>query len=139
MKTITFEKDGHVGLITLNRPKRLNALSQTMVRELIELLDRLKARDTVLTDKQLKAKIARLRTAISHVDSRLIQDLAERMKWVEEIGKLKQQHNIPVLQISRWESLLKDHVAKAQEIGLDSEFTKAVFELIHAQAVKKQL
>jgi enoyl-CoA hydratase len=41
MKTITFEKDGHVGLITLNRPKRLNALSQTMVRELIELLDRL--------------------------------------------------------------------------------------------------
>ena len=106
---------------------------------LIELLDKLRARDAVLTDKQLKAKIARLRGAISHVDSKIIQDIAERMKWVEEIGKLKHEHNIPVLQIGRWETLLKDHVAKAQEIGLDSEFTKAIFELIHAQAVKKQL
>ena len=106
---------------------------------LIELLDRLRARDTVLTDKQLKARIARLRAAITQVDSRIIQDLAERMKWVEEIGKLKHEHNIPVLQLSRWETILKDHVAKAHRTGLDGEFIKAVFELIHAQAVKKQL
>lgn len=39
MKTLTYEKDGHIGLITLNRPGRLNALSQTMVRELHQLLD----------------------------------------------------------------------------------------------------
>ena len=106
---------------------------------LIALLDRLRARDTVLTDKQLKARIARLRTAITQVDSRIIHDLAERMKWVEEIGKLKHEHNIPVLQLSRWETILKDHVARAQQTGLDGEFIKAVFELIHAQAVKKQL
>ncbi len=106
---------------------------------LIELLDRLRARDAVLTDKQLKARIARLRAAITQVDSRIIQDLAERMKWVEEIGKLKHEHNIPVLQLSRWETILKDHVAKAHRTGLDGEFIKAVFELIHAQAVKKQL
>ena len=66
-------------------------------------------------------------------------DLAERMRCVEEIGKLKQQHGISVLQINRWENLLKDHTAKAQQLGLDSEFIKAVFELIHAQAVKRQL
>jgi hypothetical protein len=30
-------------------------------------------------------------------------------------------------------------MAKAQQLGLDSEFIKAVFELIHAQAVKRQL
>ena len=106
---------------------------------LIELLDRLRARATALTDKQLKARIARLRAAITQVDSRIIQDLAERMKWVEEIGRLKHEHNIPVLQLSRWETLLKDHVAKAHQTGLDGEFIKAVFELIHAQAVKKQL
>ena len=73
------------------------------------------------------------------MDSKIIQDLAERMKWVEEIGELKQQQSIPVLQLSRWETLLEDHIAKAQQIGLDAEFVKAVFELIHAQAVKKQL
>jgi chorismate mutase len=61
------------------------------------------------------------------------------MKWVEEIGKLKHEHNIPVLQLNRWETILKDHIAKAHRTGLDGEFIKAVFELIHAQAVKKQL
>jgi enoyl-CoA hydratase len=41
MKTLTFEKEGHIGLITLNRPDRLNALSHTMVRELHELFNTL--------------------------------------------------------------------------------------------------
>ena len=106
---------------------------------LIELLDRLRARDTAFADKQLKKRIARLRAAITQVDSRIIQDLAERMNWVEEIGKLKQQHHISVLQLNRWETLLEDHIAKAQQTGLDGEFIKAIFELIHTQAVKKQL
>ena len=106
---------------------------------LIELLERLRARDKVFADKQLKRRIARLRAAITQVDSRIIQDLAERMKWVEEIGRLKQQHHISVLQLNRWETLLEDHIAKAQQTGLEGEFIKAVFELIHAQAVKKQL
>ena len=61
------------------------------------------------------------------------------MKYVEEIGRLKQQYNVPVLQLDRWESLLKDHVARGQNAGLDEEFIKNLFELIHAQAVKKQL
>lgn len=106
---------------------------------LFELLDRLQARNVVVTDKQVKGKIARLRAEISHVDAQLIQDLAERMKWVEEIGKLKQQHGITVLQLHRWENLLADHMTKGEQLGLDSEFIKAVFELIHAQAIKRQL
>jgi chorismate mutase len=112
---------------------------QITPKALIELLNKLRARSTTITDEDVKAKIARLRTEISHVDSQIIQDLAERFRWVEEIGKLKQQHNISVLQINRWENLLKDHIAKAKQLDLDSEFIKAVFELIHAQAVKRQL
>lgn len=106
---------------------------------LIKLLDRLRARNATITDKQVKGKIARLRAEISQVDSRIIQDIAERMKWVEAIGELKQEHNIAVLQLNRWENLLEDHIAKAERVGLDGEFIKEVFELIHAQAVKRQL
>jgi len=61
------------------------------------------------------------------------------MRWVEEIGKLKQEHDIAVLQIDRWENLLEDHIARAEKLGLDGDFVKSVFELIHAHAVKKQL
>ena len=112
---------------------------QITPKVLAELLNRLKTRSAAITNEEVKAKIARLRTEISHVDSQIIHDLAERMRWVEEIGRLKEQHNISVLQITRWENLLKDHIAKAKKLDLDTEFIKAVFELIHAQAVKRQL
>ena len=106
---------------------------------LIEMLERLRIRNNAITDKQVKGKIARLRAQISHVDSQILQDLAERMRWVEEIGRLKQQHDIAVLQIDRWENLLEDHITRAAKLGLDEDFVKSVFELIHAHAVKKQL
>jgi chorismate mutase len=120
--------------------KALSDSKQQITPEvLFEILGRLRMPDEVPMDKQLKAQIARLRTSISQVDARIIQDISERMKWVEQIGKLKHEHNIQVLQLERWESLLKDHIEKAEKIGLDGEFIKAVFELIHAQAVEKQL
>lgn len=126
---------------THNDPEKALSDSKQQItpNALMKLLNKLRARDTAITDKQVKKSIARLRAEISHADSQIIQDLAERMKWVEEIGKLKQEHNISVLQINRWEHLLKDHIAKAKQLGLESEFIKAVFELIHAQAVKRQL
>ncbi len=115
-----------------------DAKQQITPESLMGLLDRLKARDTE-PDRQLKAKIARLRTTITHLDSRIIEELAERMKCVEEIGILKQKQNVPVLQLSRWENLLEDHITKGQKVGLNADFVKEVFELIHTQAVKKQL
>jgi chorismate mutase len=116
-----------------------DAQQQVTPDALIEMLDRLKIRDAEPADRELKAKIAHLRASISHADTKIIQALAERMKYVEEIGLLKHEHNIPVLQLDRWESLLTDHIAKAQKMGLDSDFIKSVFELIHAQSVEKQL
>ena len=124
----------------INPEKALSDSKQQITpKKLIELLHRLKVRDATPTDKQLKAQIAHLRASISRIDSRIIQDISDRMRFVEEIGQLKQQHKIPVLQIDRWETLLKDHIDKAQEKGLDGEFIKAIFELIHTQAVQKQL
>jgi chorismate mutase len=116
-----------------------DAKQQLTPEDLCRLLDRLKVRNAPITDREVKRKIAQFRAEISQVDARLIQDLAERMKWVDEIGRLKHEHNIPVLQIERWENLLGDHIARGQKAGLDAEFIKALFELIHAQAVKRQL
>lgn len=116
-----------------------DAKQQVTPEDLCRMLERLRVRDAGITDRDVKRQIARLRAEISQVDDKIIQDLAERMKWVEEIGQLKQKHSIPVLQINRWENLLESHLAKAQKAGLDAEFIKALFELIHAQAVKRQL
>ncbi len=116
-----------------------DAEQQVTPAELDRLLARLRTRDAAITDRDVKQQIANLRAEISRIDIKIIQDLAERMKWVQEIGRLKQEHSIPVLQINRWDSLLEDHIAKAEKVGLDGDFIKALFEIIHTQAVKRQL
>ncbi len=42
-ETIIFEKINNTGIIRLNRPERMNAVSEEMYRELIDLLERLEA------------------------------------------------------------------------------------------------
>ena len=39
MEFITYEQDGYVGVITINRPKALNALNSQVLDELSETLD----------------------------------------------------------------------------------------------------
>ena len=46
-KTILVEKKGKVALVTLNRPDKLNAVSQEMRLEFLDLLDNLQADDEV--------------------------------------------------------------------------------------------
>lgn len=116
-----------------------DARQQVTPEALMAMLDRLRARHGAIADGRAKEKIEDLRSEISQVDARLICDLAERMRCVEEIGKLKQRYEISVLQLDRWESLLEDHIATAEQIGLDGDFVKAIFEVIHTHAVKKQL
>jgi chorismate mutase len=134
---------GITGLMieTHNDPDKAKSDSKQQItpKTLTELLNKLRARSADITDEEVKKKIARLRAEISQTDSQIIQDIAERVKRAEEIGRLKQEHNIPVLQLDRWEHLLKDHMDKAQQLGLEREFIKAVFELIHTHAIKRQL
>ena len=46
-RTITVETKGHVGLITLNRPKALNAINAALIAELNQALDRYETDDDV--------------------------------------------------------------------------------------------
>jgi chorismate mutase len=116
-----------------------DARQQITPEDLCRMVERLRVRTAPIAGREVKRKMAQMRAEISQIDAKLIQDLAERMKWVEEIGRLKQEHGIPVLQIDRWENLLGDHLARARKAGLDEDFIKALFELIHAQAIKRQL
>jgi len=50
-KTVLYERDGDVGLITLNRPERLNAITSSMLGDLLDQLD------TAREDHQAKAVI----------------------------------------------------------------------------------
>ena len=44
--TIIYQEDGNIGLLTLNRPQKPNALNQTMLEELEDLFDSLRESET---------------------------------------------------------------------------------------------
>ncbi|MAZ87551.1 MAG: enoyl-CoA hydratase [Cellvibrionaceae bacterium] len=44
---ISFEKEGHIGIIKLNRPKAMNSISETMLDEFYDLLPKLEADDDI--------------------------------------------------------------------------------------------
>ncbi|MFH1087074.1 MAG: enoyl-CoA hydratase/isomerase family protein [Chloroflexota bacterium] len=46
-QTILYEREDRLGLITLNRPERLNALSEQLVEEMMALLDEIESDDQV--------------------------------------------------------------------------------------------
>lgn len=116
-----------------------DAEQQIKPAELMEMLERLHVRGKSITNKDLQKQISQLRGCIEQVDDRILQDLSERMRWVEQIGRIKRENDIPVLQIERWENLLEDHIRKCRKLGLDESFVKSIFELIHLQAVKQQV
>ena len=47
LKDTVYEKKGKVGLITLNRPKNLNALCDNLIKELNQILDNIEKDDNI--------------------------------------------------------------------------------------------
>jgi len=46
-KQVLYEKKDGVGIITLNRPEKLNAITHSMLRRLVELIEEIKKDDEV--------------------------------------------------------------------------------------------
>ena len=72
-------------------------------------------------------KIKKIRRHIDRVDTVIITALAERMSLVEDIGRYKKKHEIPVFDEEREIQIMNalKKIAKAQ--GLDEEFVEEVF------------
>ena len=43
-----------------------------------------------------------------------------------------------ILQVSRWDELLKDRLAVAKKLGLDDKFSKELYQQIHLMSIRIQ-
>lgn len=82
---------------------------------------------------------ASCREHLDKLDTALIDILAERMAVSREMGGLKREHDLMVLQSDRYNAVLNTIAAEGQQKGLDPEFLKKIFELIHAESIAQQL
>lgn len=77
-----------------------------------------------------------LRQQIDDLDKQLLTILKERLQTVAEIGKTKKQLKMPALQPKRWQEVIDSRLQIAQKLGLERNFIKQIFNLIHAEALK---
>lgn len=80
-----------------------------------------------------------LRNQIDNIDDELIRLLARRSEISSKIGIIKKEHNLTVLQLDRWNSILSSHIEKGKILGLKEELIKDIFEIIHKDSIDRQL
>lgn len=74
----------------------------------------------------MKNQLESLRKQIDEIDKSIVNLLAKRMKVVKEVGQLKRENSIPILDKSRWQKVIK----------LKEGYVKKIWEIIHLEALK---
>lgn len=99
------------------------------------ILSLLVVRDETVTTEGIN----QLRKQIDELDNQLMELLAKRMRVCREIGQYKKEHNMTVLQTSRYNEILDKRGAQGSLCGMSAGFIKEIFEEIHEESVRQQM
>ena len=113
-----------------------DAKQQLTPHDLQMMLESLVIRDNTSDNEAYKDGIEALRARIDVIDDNLLGLLKERMEVSRRIGAYKKDHNVAIIQASRWEQVLEG--VKAKSGGLSDSFVEAVFNAIHDESVRVQ-
>ena len=87
---------------------------------------------------EYQSKLAKLRGKIDEFDAKLLDVIGKRMKVTEDIGALKKEKNVAVLQNKRWNEILEKMVNEGSQKGLSEEFIIQFFKAIHQESISHQ-
>lgn len=79
-----------------------------------------------------------LRAEIDELDERLWETIAARMDVSARIGEWKKAHGVAPLQPERYKEIVEKLRTKSEELGLDNEFVKQVWNSIHKESLRRQ-
>ncbi|MCT1532061.1 chorismate mutase [Sphingobacterium daejeonense] len=115
-----------------------DAKQQVTPAALADLLDSVSVRKPESNNPVFEDKLAELRSQIDKLDDQIIKQIADRMKIAEKIGEVKRDNNVTILQINRWDDLVKKRIQLANALNLSEEFTSKYLELVHNESIRKQ-
>jgi chorismate mutase len=107
------------------------AALEAMVRNLV-------LRTASTDDAAFGRVLAELRYRVDAADDLILQGLITRQRLIEQIGSFKKDHDVMILQLKRWEEILKRQVSNGTDGGLDATFVKRMYELIHEESIRIQ-
>ncbi len=130
------------GLMIETHPDPPTALSdakqQIKPAQLAELLRNLKPRNANGIPTTPEDPLQQLRNENNAVDYEIIEALARRLEIIKQIGEYKKNKNMTIFQPKRWRHVVADRVEKGESLGLDENFIKDIYQLIHNHSVKAQ-
>ena len=99
------------------------------------IIDRLVIRNIISSTESIEA----LRSQIDECDNSLLDILAKRMRISREIATYKREHNMTIVQATRYNEILDKCGAQGVLCGMSDEFVRTIFERIHEESVRQQL
>jgi chorismate mutase len=114
-----------------------DAAQQVTPDALKQIFKDLKVRK-VSGDSDFENKMTKLRANIDVLDANLLELLGKRMKVADEIGQVKKENNVAVLQNNRWNEIQAKMVAEGAKKGLTEEFIVKLFRGIHQESIEHQ-
>ncbi|HNW97495.1 MAG TPA: chorismate mutase [Bacteroidales bacterium] len=138
-KALDLEMDGMMIETHVNPKKALSdAKQQITPDELVQLISKLIIRSNYTENTEFTNKLIELRSEIDNIDVELIHLISKRMKIIEDIGKFKKENNITILQIRRWNDVVRESIELGEELGLNREFLLKLLRVIHEESIQKQ-
>ena len=83
-------------------------------------------------------ELTELRMKIDSIDYHMFELLAQRLKIVNKIGRLKIDNNLSIFQLDRWREIVKTRLRISKELNLNSQLTKKIMQIIHKESIEQQ-
>ncbi|MCH3881771.1 MULTISPECIES: bifunctional 3-deoxy-7-phosphoheptulonate synthase/chorismate mutase type II [Tenacibaculum] len=115
-----------------------DAAQQVTPTKLKQIMEDLKIRKETDTEAEYQTSLDNLRAQINVADDQLIELLGKRMKVSDQIGALKKDKNVAVLQSKRWNEILGNMILEGESKGLSEEFVLKMFKAIHQESINHQ-
>ena len=89
-------------------------------------------------DPEYQQKLSLYREEIDRIDGELFDLLSRRMKIADQIGEVKRDNDVVILQNKRWEAIVDGVLAESSKLNLSEDFLRTVLEAIHTESIEHQ-
>ena len=115
-----------------------DAKQQLTPEAFAKLVEGIKWRAGESASQSYQTTLMSLREQIDSLDGEILHLLAERMSVAENIGRIKRDNDVRILQSLRWESIAERTLARSASLGLSIEFLQTLLDAIHVESINHQ-
>ena len=106
--------------------------------ELKNILESLIIRQPSVNDLMFMNLLEDLRDRIDSIDEEILSMMSERMSIARNIGQYKKENNMTVLQVERWNEILRTRIQSGEIKELNKDFILQLYSIIHDESIRQQ-